>query len=184
VPAFAETLSLLLPILAPGILLIIALKSGWLPALVVPIDRGRTLGGAPLLGSTKTWLGFTIYLGGAVLVSAVIAAAGVGSPVFSDWPGWFVGLLVGLGYNAGELANSFVKRRLGVGSSSLTPSRWRGLQHVVDLGDGILVVFLVYLALGVPLVVAAVAGIAGFGVHVLTDVLMRALRLKRRRHAG
>jgi CDP-diglyceride synthetase len=181
VPAFAEIVSLLLPILAPGIALIIALKSGWLRTLAVPIDRGRTLGGAPLLGSTKTWLGFTVYLGGAVVVGSLISAADVGSPVFSDRPGWLVGLLVGLGYNAGELANSFVKRRLGVGSSSLTPSRWRTLQHVVDLGDGIVVVFLVYLALGVPLVVAAVAGISGFGVHVLTDVLMRAMRLKRRR---
>jgi CDP-diglyceride synthetase len=179
VPAILQTISLLLPILAPGILLIAVLKLGLAGFLDTPVDGGRLLGGRPLLGATKTWRGVVIYTGGAVLVGAVLGGVSDAADVFHDRAGWFVGLLVGLGYNAGEFANSFVKRRLGVGSSTL--GRWRTLQRVVDLGDGILVVFVVYLALGVPLPLAAAAGVAGFAVHALTDVVMHALRLKSRR---
>jgi hypothetical protein len=179
-PAFAATVSLLAPILLPGILLIVVLKRGWLRSLRVAVDAGVTLGGRPLLGATKTWLGVVVYLGGAVVVGALLAVGGWGDPVFTEWPGWFVGALVGAGYIVGEFANSFVKRRLGVVSSTVTRSRWSTLQHVVDLGDGIAVVFVVYLALGVPLAVAGAAAIVGFAVHALTDVVMRALRLKAR----
>lgn len=178
-PAIA-VISLLAPILLPGILLIVVLRRGWLRPLAVPIDRGALLRARPVFGATKTWLGVLGYLVGAIVVCAALGAAGVGAAVFREWPGAFVGLLVGVAYNVGELANSFVKRRLGVASSALTGSRWRHLQHAVDLGDGILVVFVVYLALGVPLALAVAAGVAGFAVHVLTDVVMHRIGLKRR----
>ena len=178
-PVISQTITLLLPILLPGILLIAVLKLDLLRFLDTPVDGGRTLGGRPLLGATKTWRGVVIYTVGAVVVCAVLGAVPAAAEVFHDWPGWFVGLLVGLGYNAGEFANSFVKRRLGVGSSTL--GRRRTLQQAVDLGDGILVVFAVYLLLGVPLPLAAAAGVAGFVVHALTDVAMHGLRLKTKR---
>ena len=177
--SFAWVVSLLAPILLPGIVLIAVLKRGWLAPLNTPVDGGALLRGRPVLGPTKTWRGVVVYLGGAIVVGTLLGLADSSAAVFRDWPGAVVGLLVGLAYNAGEFANSFVKRRLGIGSSTL--GRWRTLQQAVDLGDGILVVFLVYLALGVPLGLAAAAGIVGFGVHALTDVAMHALRLKSRR---
>lgn len=177
--SFLWIVSLLAPILLPGIVLIVVLKRGWLARLNYPVDGGARFGGRPLLGPTKTWRGVVVYTGGAIVVGALLGAADASAAVFHEWPGAIVGLLVGLAYNAGEFANSFVKRRLGIGSSML--GRWRTVQQAVDLGDGVLVVFVVYLALGVPLPLAAAAGIAGFGVHALTDVAMRALRLKSRR---
>jgi len=175
----ASVVSLLAPILLPGILLIVALKRGWLAALDRPVDGGVLLSGRPVLGATKTWRGVVVYTVGAVVVGAALGVTPGAAAVFTEWPGAVVGLLVGLAYNAGEFANSFVKRRLGIGSSTL--GRWRTLQRAVDLGDGVLVVFALYLALGVPLALAAVAGVAGIAVHALTDVVMHSLRLKSRR---
>jgi hypothetical protein len=178
VSILAQLASLLLPILLPGILLIVVLKRGWLRRLDSPVDRGVLVGGRPVLGATKTWRGVVVYTAGAVVVGAALDALPAGAAVF-DGRGALVGLLVGLAYNAGEFANSRVKRRLGIGSSSL--GRWRRTQQVVDLGDGIAVVLVLYLLLGVPPLLAVGAAVVGLGVHALTDVLMRALRLKSRR---
>jgi hypothetical protein len=178
VSILAQLVSLLLPILLPGILLIVVLKRGWLRNLDSPVDNGATIGGRPVLGATKTWRGVLVYTAGAVVVGALLDILPVGAAVF-DGRGALVGLLVGVAYNLGEFANSFVKRRLGIGSSAV--GGWRRTQAAVDLGDGILVVLVLYLALGVPPLLALGAAVLGFGVLALTDLAMRALRLKTRR---
>lgn len=67
-----------------------------------PLDGGRSFSdGRPLLGHAKTWRG----LGAAVLTTPLVAIA-LGLA-------WWIGLIAALGAMAGDLASSFLKRRLG-----------------------------------------------------------------------
>ena len=180
---FASQLaSLLATVLVPGIALIVVLKQGWMRRLAIPLDAGSTWGdGRPVFGRTKTWLGVVIYVGGASIVAGIL-----GHPDLHQWVAPIlrgprsvaVGFAIGAVYVLGELVNSFVKRRVGIDSSTETTSRWRALQRLADLADGIIAVSVLLLALGAaPLLVAATAGV-GVAVHAGTDVMMHRLRLK------
>lgn len=73
-----------------------------------PVDQGLVLhDGHPLLGTSKTWRG----IGLAVLITPVI------SHVLGT--GWLVGVVVAVFAMLGDLFSSFVKRRLGMPSSSM-----------------------------------------------------------------
>ncbi len=75
-----------------------------------PIDDGRDfIDGRPWLGPSKTWRGL-----GAAIVSTTLAA------VLMDWS-WQTGSLVAALAMAGDLASSFVKRRLGRPSGASVP---------------------------------------------------------------
>jgi len=72
-----------------------------------PIDGGLTLSdGRPLFGTSKTWRG----LAAAVLATTVVAPL-VGLA-------WQAGFAIGAAAMAGDLLSSFLKRRLGLKSSS------------------------------------------------------------------
>jgi hypothetical protein len=71
------------------------------------IDCGITLpDGRPLFGTTKTWRGLV-----AAIVTTALVARLLG---FS----WLEGASIGVGAMAGDLASSFLKRRLGFDSSA------------------------------------------------------------------
>ncbi len=76
-----------------------------------PLDGGRylSLDGRPLLGSSKTWRGLV-----ASLVGTAMGALGLGLP-------WALGLEVAAGAMLGDLAASFIKRRLGRPPSASVP---------------------------------------------------------------
>jgi hypothetical protein len=77
-------------------------------ALSWPIDAGVVLAdGQPLLGTSKTIRGLVL----GVLVTP-LAAVLVGLS-------WQVGLLIGISAMAGDLASSFLKRRMGLRPSSM-----------------------------------------------------------------
>jgi len=83
-----------------------------------PIDRGREYRGRRLFGDNKTIRGFLVMVPATGLAFLLVSALTVGR-VSGLWPltpvayaG--VGLLAGLGFMAGELPNSFVKRQLGI----------------------------------------------------------------------
>ncbi len=179
-----QLLSILVPIIVPGVIFIVALKRGWWRALEIPIDGGVLLGGQPLLGPSKTWLGVVVYGVGATLVALVLSApalTGWVAPIFNGplpLPA-LAGLAIGLAYAAAELVNSFVKRRLRLASSAVTDNSWRPVQSFFDLADGILAVLIVILLLGTDAVLAVSAAAAGLLAHALTDMWMRRLRLKR-----
>lgn len=182
-----EVISLILPVLLPGVALIAALKLGWFARLDVPVDGGAQLAGGPLLGRTKTWRGVLLYcLGGAVvgLGLGLLVPVGAASGIFGGPPvplgGALTGGLIGAVYCLGEFVNSFVKRRLGIGSSQTATGTAGTVQRVVDLVDGIVAVTLLYLLLGVAPLPALLAGAIGIAIHAGTDALMRALRLKSR----
>ena len=119
----------------------------------------------------------------ALAASLTVALARRLAPDFSPFPDrrvrpWLLGTVLGLGYCAGELPNSFAKRRLGIPPGS-SARRLRWLQYTVDQTDsvvGCLVALrLVYRPRRAELVLAAVIGA---GAHVLVDLLMRSIGLR------
>lgn len=114
----------------------------WLLVLVWAVDTaaflaGRRFGGpklAPRISPNKTWAG----LGGGVLAAALVglvAAVWLESP--SVWPLVAISAGLGLVEQAGDLAESAVKRRFGVkDSSAVIP----GHGGVLDRVDGLMAV--------------------------------------------
>jgi CDP-2,3-bis-(O-geranylgeranyl)-sn-glycerol synthase len=95
------------------------LRFDLLTPLKRPIDGGRTLNGRRLLGDNKTWRGALVMIAGveaAALALDRVAAYRERLPpgVRAAGPA-ATGALLGLAAVAGELPNSFAKRRLGVG---------------------------------------------------------------------
>ena len=82
-----------------------------------PIDRGATFRGQRVFGEHKTLRGFVVMVPAAAVSFAAIAAA-LGDPARAGlWPlsiaGYAgLGACAGFGFMAGELPNSFLKRRL------------------------------------------------------------------------
>lgn len=82
-----------------------------------PLDGGKVLAdGHRLLGPSKTWRGLVA----AVLVTTSFALA-------LGWP-WEIGVTIGVFAMLGDTASSFVKRRLGLASSTMAP----GLDHIPE----------------------------------------------------
>lgn len=82
-----------------------------------PLDGGKVLAdGHRLLGPSKTWRGLVA----AVLVTTLFALA-------LGWP-WEIGVTIGVFAMLGDTASSFIKRRLGLASSTMAP----GLDHIPE----------------------------------------------------
>jgi CDP-diacylglycerol--serine O-phosphatidyltransferase len=130
------------PVVVGGVLHMVAVSRGWLPALAVPVQRR-------LFGANKTWRGFVLVplftAAGALLLLPVERAWGAEAPIGVALllP---AGLLAGLGYVLGELPNSFLKRRLGIAPGA-TPARGRRVFLLLDQFDSGLGVALAYLLL-------------------------------------
>ena len=112
--------------------------------LAQPLDGGvRFFDGRPLFGSSKTLRGILLAL----------AVTALGAPIVGLE--WHVGLLVGATAMAGDLLSSFIKRRMGLASSSrafgldqipeaLFPMLAGGGVYglsVVDIGAGVVAFF-------------------------------------------
>jgi CDP-2,3-bis-(O-geranylgeranyl)-sn-glycerol synthase len=73
-----------------------------------PLDRGRKLSdGQRLWGDSKTWRGLLLALS-----VTGLAALALGLPAL-------IGVIIGTAAMAGDLLSSFIKRRLGMASSSM-----------------------------------------------------------------
>jgi CDP-2,3-bis-(O-geranylgeranyl)-sn-glycerol synthase len=82
-----------------------------------PLDGGKVLAdGHRLLGPSKTWRGLVA----AVLVTTLSALA-------LGWS-WQIGATIGFFAMLGDTASSFIKRRLGMASSTMAP----GLDHIPE----------------------------------------------------
>jgi len=103
------------------------LQSVWLGSrvsqvLAIPLDGGRTFRGRPILGENKTLRGFVVMIPAAALAFAAVAivvSLPQGVPPPTLWqltPAGYaaLGAWAGFGFMAGELPNSFVKRRFGI----------------------------------------------------------------------
>jgi CDP-diglyceride synthetase len=117
-----------LPVALTGILHMVVVKARLFPALAVPLDGGRLVGGKPIFGPNKTWRGVVVMIVGSALVGAVQGLWGgpwaqrsgvacVDFPALGlGFAGGYAALnaVHGLGYALGELPNSFAKRRIDI----------------------------------------------------------------------
>ena len=154
-----------MPVLGAVLLHAPVLKYELLTPLKRPIDGGRGW-----FGANKTWRGAL------VMFSGVLLATGVAWELMPDelrdepWP--LVGALIGAGTVLGELPNSFVKRRLGIGPGQrrLTPV---GLALVVyDQADFVPAIALALLPVwAIPLETLALGFVAVAAVHFVVNVI-------------
>jgi len=180
----AQACTLILPIFFSGLTLILCMKKRWLQSLDVPLDGGIQLSGQPLIGKSKSVRSLVVYLVVATAVTFLlnwsVESTNLVSPVYRNNP-YLLGPLITLFYLAGEVLNSFVKRRLGIISSGQARSKLASLiQAFFDNADGILVCGLVFTYFQVSQEVLWTAFVLAFVIHLSTDMLMRRLRLKRK----
>ncbi len=186
---FLQTLSqaftLLLPITFAGLSLIICMRKNWLAKLDIPLDGGIKLGGEPLIGKSKSVRSLVIYLVVATLVTMLLNSLAQESdlvaPVYLNNP-LILGPAITLCYLAGEIVNSFVKRRLRIATSghALTSLGAR-VQSITDNIDGIIssgLLFIFVYKLSTEILMTAF--VLSVFIHLSTDALMRKLKLKRK----
>ena len=138
-----------------------------------PIDFGRNV-----FGNNKTFRGVLIYPVIATPVTVLMHFTVGDSPwvcgIYSEEP-IALGLLSSLAYVAGELINSFVKRRLDISAGSDSGR----LQAFFDNADGMLasgVVMILVYQLDAKYLIASFC--VSITIHASTDALMRRLGLK------
>ena len=123
-------------------------QAAWLASPVsqrfaTPLDGGRTVRGRRVFGENKTWRGFVMMVPATSASFALLAALLVAAPakLAGLWPlsiGSYaiVGLCAGLGFMAGELPNSFLKRQLGIPAGAAARGRVaRPLFFLIDHVD-------------------------------------------------
>lgn len=153
----------------------------------VPLDAGMTWRGARVFGENKTTRGFVIMIPAAAAVfaaqSAMLAppeAAGLWPLSVAGYAG--LGAWAGFGFMAGELPNSFIKRRLGItpGTAAQT-SFGTACQFAADrLDSGVGMLLAVSLVVPVPWPTWAAVLAIGPAIHWSFSLVMFHLGLKQR----
>jgi len=112
-----SALWIILPLLGGYVAHAPVLRFDWLRPLARPIDAGASFRGKRVFGDNKTWRGALVMFGGVVAATLLLSAA---PSVANHWPAPLrehtlaYGLLLALGFVAGELPNSFLKRQLEI----------------------------------------------------------------------
>ena len=156
------------------------LVKGICKGLAVPVDFGREIGGKRIFGDHKTIRGIVF----AILLSVVIAYCQrllYRYPVFEELSfldydaKWLpVGVLIGAGVMAGDLANSFAKRRCGI-----QPGKpFVPFDQINAVVGGLVFLLPVYVT---PIGVAATLILIAAVVHVGFSLLGHAVGLKKDR---
>jgi len=152
-------------------------------AFAAPIDGGRRFRGRRVFGENKTWRGVVVMAPATGAAFAIVAAAIPGGATAAGlWPLTFVqyavlGAWAGLGFMAGELPNSFLKRQFDV-APGCSPARdaWRQLSFVVDRLDSIAGLMLALVSVvSVPAMTWAYVAVIGPMVHFAFSALVFAL---------
>jgi CDP-2,3-bis-(O-geranylgeranyl)-sn-glycerol synthase len=156
-----------------------ACQALWLSAAVSrrfdrPLDGGRRWRGRRFLGDNKTLRGFVVMVPATAAGFALVAAALPVGAAKELWPlsisayallgGW-----AGLGFMAGELPNSFVKRQLDVAPGAAATGRVLGpLFAIADRCDSVLgAMVALALVVPVPVVTWLLVSVAGPAIHGL-----------------
>ena len=153
--------------------------------LALPLDGGLRVRGRRLFGANKTVRGFVVMVPAAAAAFALLGAMTPESAGIWDLgTGGFaaLGAVAGLGFMAGELPNSFVKRQLDIapGEAPLTGAR-SFIQFATDRFDsGIGMLIAASLTVPVPWQTWAVVLGVGPAIHWSFSVLMFRLGVKAR----
>jgi hypothetical protein len=156
--------------------------------LGVPLDGGLRLRGRRVFGDHKMIRGFVVIVPAAgiafALTGAVFSRLGLGAGLWGLGPTGEVllGMWAATGFMAGELPNSFLKRRLGVAPGAVPTGAWtRPVFLVLDRVDSLLGMLLA-LSVAVPVswTVWVYVLIVGPGIHLLFSAVFFALGTKER----
>jgi len=173
-----------------GIAQVLWFRSAASRSFSFPLDGGITVGGKRIFGDHKMLRGVIVMLPaaglsfGLLFFLAKIAAPGFAARLWPLGPSQYLiaGLWAGLGFVAGELPNSFIKRRLDIAPGGI-PRRpaLRVLFFLIDRLDSIAGMLL---ALGIAVVVPGwtwvyVASL-GLGIHWGFSALLYAFHVKER----
>lgn len=185
-----QCLLIILPVLVAGLFFILSIKFEYFSYLKKPVDMGLMIGDRRLLGDNKMLRGFVVMSGATFLF---VLGVGIMMDVFGlhadrivfDYSvvGSYKAIMYGLAYSVGELPNSFIKRRFGIGPGMRATNRCARLFFdVFDKIDSLLVcslaLFFVY-KIGFSYVAGAF--LLGLLFHHLTDLGMVRLGLKEKR---
>lgn len=155
----ACALVIILAMSTAGVAHTVWMHSPWSNAFRIPLDGGITWRGARIFGANKTLRGFMVLVPVAGLTFAALGSTRAALPSWIDaglWqvsPGmlFLLGCWAGLGFMAGELPNSFLKRRWAVAPGSVPASGARRvICLVVDRLDSV-VALLIALSVVVPM---------------------------------
>jgi hypothetical protein len=185
---FEQALLFVLPVIVGGAVHIFAIRLGLWPRLArLPLDGGLGWRGRRLLGDNKTVRGAVVMTAATALASGLVglavgahglAARGL-APAAAHPLAW--GALLGAGYVAGELPNSFLKRQLDVAPGAAARGPLRPLFWIVDQCDSLVgVLAAVSLVAMPPLALSAVLVAVTIVVHPLAALVMKRLGLKSR----
>lgn len=124
--AVAEVLYLFAPLLLADALSGLVMRLDWFASLRKPLDAGCSWRGKRLFGNNKTWRGVIVAMLGCVAGAALQKyLVGERAQAFARVDYAHIDVLVfgsamGAAAMAGELPNSFVKRRLGIKPGATT----------------------------------------------------------------
>jgi CDP-2,3-bis-(O-geranylgeranyl)-sn-glycerol synthase len=152
-----------------------------LEKLAVPIDGGKKLQGREIFGKNKTWRGLVVGVATGVLVAGVQALLYYNFEFFrrntavdySQVNFVLLGALMGGGALAGDLIESFVKRRLNKPSGK----PWFPWDQVDWILGALILSSMVYLP---PMDVAIVTIVLYIGVHLCSDRVVCWIGIKKR----
>ena len=160
--------------------------SPWSRALAAPLDGGLTFRGRRVLGDHKTLRGVVVIVPstGCAFALLSILAGDAHRFLWTLTPAEYaaLGAWAALGFMAGELPNSFVKRQLGIAPGGVASSRTAGLlQFVADRVDsGIGMLAALSVAVPTPALTWPIVLLAGAPVHWGFSAVMYQLGLKER----
>ena len=186
----AIALLIITAFIGSGVVHVIWLRHPLSKRFQIPLDRGRKFRGRRILGDNKTVRGLMAIIPatGATFLGLALLRPGL-PPSFAEglWelPVWSyagLGLLAGIGFMAGELPNSFVKRQLGIAPgdapTSLPLRLATGLFDRIDSIFGVLLVLT--LVVPVPWKTWLYVLLLGPGIHFLFSASLYWFRVKER----
>jgi len=166
------------------------LRSAASQRFAFPIDCGLSLGGKRIFGDHKMFRGFIVIVpatGTAFLLLSVVlgnAAPALAAQLWmlTPWNYAVVGLWAGFGFMAGELPNSFIKRRLDVPPGGLPAHSWiRAICLVADRVDSIIGGLIsMNLFVSMPAMTWIYLIVAGAGIHWMFSAVLFACGVKER----
>lgn len=159
------------------------LRFDLLRQLARPIDGGARLRGRRVFGDNKTWRGAVVMAAGVLTATLLLS---LWPTFYCEWPAnlrshrVLFGLLLALGFVAGELPNSFIKRQFDIEPGGRRISAFGIALSIFDQADFVPAVWLtlapLWLMSPVQALVVFVSAVIG---HSVINVLGYTIRVRK-----